>query len=74
MNGRDLLRYSFVTIERSPARTALMLLAMAIAVTSVILLTGLGEAARRYVVRCNCFKRSCLCCRGGSNGRGCGVD
>lgn len=50
MNGRDLLRYSFVTIERSPARTALMLLAMAIAVTSVILLTGLGEAARRYVV------------------------
>lgn len=50
MNSRDLIRFSFVSIERSPARTALMLLAMAIAVTSVILLTGLGEAARRYVV------------------------
>jgi putative ABC transport system permease protein len=50
VKGRDLIRFSFISIERSPARTALMLLAMAIAVTSVILLTGLGEAARRYVV------------------------
>jgi len=50
MSSRDLLRYALLSIERAPSRTALMLLAMAIAVTSVILLTGLGEAARRYVV------------------------
>jgi len=51
VSSRDLLRYAVLSIERSPSRTALMLLAMAIAVTSVILLTGLGEAARRYVVK-----------------------
>jgi len=51
VTSRDLFRFSFLSIERSPARTALMLLAMAIAVTSVIMLTGLGEAARRYVVK-----------------------
>lgn len=50
MSGLDALRYSFHSIERSPSRTALMLLAMAISVAAVILLTGLGEAARRYVV------------------------
>lgn len=50
MTGPDILRFSFHSIERSPSRTALMLLAMAIGVAAVILLTGLGEAARRYVV------------------------
>lgn len=49
MNALDASRYAFQSIERSPSRTALTLLAMAIGVTAVILLTGLGEAARRYV-------------------------
>ena len=51
MNTRDIIRYSFFSIERARSRTALMLLAVAIAVTSVILLIGLGEAARRYVTQ-----------------------
>lgn len=50
MTSLDVLRYSFHSIERSASRTALMLLAMAIGVAAVILLTGLGEATRRYVV------------------------
>ncbi len=49
MNALDASRYAFQSIERSPSRTVLTLLAMAIGVTAVILLTGLGEAARRYV-------------------------
>ncbi len=49
MTGRDIVRYAFHSIERSPGRTALMLLAMAIGVAAVVLLTALGEAARRYV-------------------------
>lgn len=49
MKALDALRYAFHSIERSPSRTALMLLAMAIGVSAVLLLTGLGEAARRYV-------------------------
>lgn len=49
MKNMDVLRYSFHSIERAPSRTALMLLAMAIGVAAVVLLTGLGEAARRYV-------------------------
>lgn len=46
----DVIRFSFHSVERAPARTALMLLAMAIGVAAVVLLTGLGEAARRYVI------------------------
>lgn len=49
MRGTDTIRYAFQSIERAPSRTALMLLAMAIGVAAVVLLTGLGEAARRYV-------------------------
>lgn len=49
MKSIDVLRYSLHSIERSAMRTALMLIAMAIGVAAVILLTGLGEAARRYV-------------------------
>lgn len=45
----DVVRFSFQSIERAPARTALILLAMAIGVAAVLILTGLGEAARRYV-------------------------
>jgi putative ABC transport system permease protein len=50
MTPPDVLRFSFHAIERSRVRTALMLAAMAIGVASVVLLTSLGEAARRYVV------------------------
>lgn len=50
MKMLDVIRYSFQSIGRTPGRTALMLLAMAIGVAAVIVLTGLGEAARRYVV------------------------
>jgi len=51
MNPIDAVRYAFHSIERSPSRTALMLLAMTIGVAAVLLLTGLGEAARRYVTQ-----------------------
>jgi len=50
VNIVDITRFSFHSIERAPARTTLMLLAMAIGVASVVILTGLGEAARRYVI------------------------
>lgn len=50
MKAVDVVRFSFHSIERAPARTALMLLAMAIGVAAVLILTGLGEAARRYVI------------------------
>jgi putative ABC transport system permease protein len=46
----DAVRFSLHSIERTPGRTALTLLAMGIGVAAVIILTGLGEAARRYVV------------------------
>jgi putative ABC transport system permease protein len=50
MRTLDAVRFAFHSIERTPGRTALMLLAMGIGVAAVIVLTGLGEAARRYVV------------------------
>lgn len=49
MNTLDALRFALHSIERSASRTALMLLAMTIGVAAVLMLTGLGEAARRYV-------------------------
>lgn len=49
MTSIDTIRFSLHSIERAPGRTALMLLAMAIGVAAVVLLTGLGEAARRFV-------------------------
>jgi len=49
MRGSDTARYALAALAGYRSRTALMLLAMAIGVASVIVLTGLGEAARRYV-------------------------
>src|SRR5512138_2365676 len=46
----DLLRYASGGIRGHRLRTALSLLGVAIGVGSVILLTGLGEGARRYVI------------------------
>lgn len=49
MKALDVIRFSFNSVKRAPGRTALMLVAMAIGVAAVVLLTALGEAARRYV-------------------------
>lgn len=50
MRAVDVLRFSFHAIARVPARAGLILLAMAIGVAAVVLLTGFGEAARRFVM------------------------
>ncbi|MBI5451250.1 MAG: ABC transporter permease [Gammaproteobacteria bacterium] len=49
MTGRDILRFSFDALGGYRLRTSLMLLAMAIGVAAVVILTALGEGARRYV-------------------------
>jgi putative ABC transport system permease protein len=49
MNGRDITRFSWGALHGYPTRTLLMLLAMAIGVAAVVVLTSLGEGARRYV-------------------------
>ncbi len=46
----DIIRFAFRASTGYPTRTMLMLLAMAIGVGSVVLLSTLGEGARRYVV------------------------
>jgi len=51
MKVLDVFRFSLRAASGYPARTLLMLLAMSIGVASVILLTTLGEGARRYVTR-----------------------
>jgi len=50
MNLPDNLRFASVSLAGSRARTLLMILAMAIGVAAVVVLTSLGEGARRYVV------------------------
>jgi len=45
------MRFSLRALFGYPARTLLVLLAMAMGVASVIVLTALGEGARRYVAR-----------------------
>ena len=49
MKPIDVFRFSTRSSSGYPLRTFLMILAMSIGVASVILLTGLGEGARRYV-------------------------
>jgi len=51
MKSGDVLRFCIRSLSGYPLRTGLMILAMAIGVTSVVLLTALGEGARRYVAR-----------------------
>ena len=46
----DVLLFASGSLRGSRTRTLLMILAMSIGVASVIVLTGLGEGARRYVV------------------------
>lgn len=49
MRAGDLARFAAASLIRSPGRTFLMLLAMSIGVSAVVVLTGLGEGARRYI-------------------------
>jgi putative ABC transport system permease protein len=46
----DIIRFAFQAALGYPTRTLLMLLAMAIGVGSVVILSSLGEGARNYVV------------------------
>ncbi len=50
LHSQDIARFSFAALRGYPMRTLLMLLAMAIGVGSVVILTALGEGARRYVM------------------------
>ncbi len=50
MRTRDIVLFSMQATTASRGRTILMLLAMAIGVSSVILLISLGDSARRYVI------------------------
>lgn len=49
MFGRDVARFAGSALRGYPTRTLLMLTAMAIGVAAVVVLTSLGEGARRYV-------------------------
>ncbi len=49
MLSSDIMLYGWKSLKGYRARTILMLLAMSISVASVLLLTALGEGARRYV-------------------------
>ena len=51
MHIDDVLQYAFHAMRGYRTRTYLMLLAMAIGVASVVLLTSLGEGARLYVTQ-----------------------
>jgi putative ABC transport system permease protein len=50
VTAADLLRFAFQGVRGHGVRTALTLLGVAIGVAAVILLTALGDGARRYVV------------------------
>jgi putative ABC transport system permease protein len=49
MRANDTSRLAFQSIRRYPLRTSMLLLAIAIGVAAVVLLTAVGEGARRYV-------------------------
>lgn len=50
MKITDTLRYASNAVTGTPLRTGLLLLAMSIGVAAVVILTALGDGARRYVV------------------------
>ena len=50
LHSRDAAVFAWGALRGYPARTGLMLLAMAIGVAAVVVLTALGEGARRYVI------------------------
>ena len=50
MMAADILGFALKSLRGYSLRTGLMLLAMAIGVAAVVVLTSLGEGARRFVV------------------------
>jgi putative ABC transport system permease protein len=50
MRAGDLLAFAWQVVTGSRGRTALILLAMAIGVAAVVVVSTLGEGARRYVL------------------------
>ncbi|MGE5467404.1 MAG: ABC transporter permease [Ignavibacteria bacterium] len=50
MRYADLLNFAWQVVRGSRSRTALILLAMAIGVAAVVIVSSLGEGARRYVL------------------------
>ncbi|MFC5302334.1 ABC transporter permease [Azospira restricta] len=50
MRAPDLLRFARDAATGNPLRTVLLVLAMAIGVAAVVVLTALGDGARRYVI------------------------
>jgi putative ABC transport system permease protein len=50
MRLADTLRFASAAATGTPLRTGLLILAMAIGVAAVVMLTALGDGARRYVV------------------------
>jgi len=50
MNPGDTLQFASGSLRGARSRTALMMLAMSIGVAAVVILTALGEGARRYVL------------------------
>lgn len=49
MYNSDIIRFSLRALRGYPTRSVLMLIAMSIGVAAVVILTALGEGARRYV-------------------------
>ncbi len=49
LRSTDVARFAWGALRGAPTRTLLMLAAMAIGVAAVLLLTSIGEGARRYV-------------------------
>lgn len=50
MRAPDLIRFARDAATGNPLRTSLLVLAMAIGVAAVVVLTALGDGARRYVI------------------------
>ena len=50
MRSSDVLRFARDAATGYPLRTSLSVLAMAIGVAAVVVLTALGDGARRYVI------------------------
>ncbi|MDT8364138.1 MAG: ABC transporter permease [Nitrosomonas sp.] len=50
MRAQDILLFAAKTLRSYPARSMLIMLAMALGVAAVIVLTALGDGARRYVI------------------------
>ena len=49
MKPLDTTQFSLQALRRYPLRTSMLLLAIAIGVAAVVMLTAVGEGARRYV-------------------------